>query len=155
MHKYRFIELLCIGFTVVFVFCSMSGSTKTIDMTAAEISEKICDEECSTLISRDRSYVKEKLGIDTQDFVDFVYCSSDDIMDVREIFIAVSENEISKTVFKAIEDYRTEKFNLYNGYAPDAALLLKNAVFECRDNILIFAVSDNADAVYSAFNSLY
>ncbi len=154
MHKYRFTELLCIVCTALFILYSLSDSKDTIVMTASEIAEAICSDECDELISRDRAYVREKLGFDPEIFESFVCYSSDDIMDVCEIFIGVAENNVDSTVIKSIESYTADKYKLYNGYAPEAAAILKNAVIEAEDNIFIFIVSENAESIFSAFNSL-
>ena len=154
MHKYRFTELLCVALVIVFIFFSMADRKNTIDMTAAEIADSICAELCSELSARDRAYVREKLEFDPEIFDSFVSFSSDDIMDVREIFIGVAVNKVDSTVIKACEAYQSEKFNLYNGYAPREAAMLENAVIRNEDNIFIFIVCEDSASVASAFDSL-
>ena len=154
MNKYRFVEILCVIFAVLFIAGSLRGDA-TLDMTAYEITENICSQLCTELSAGDRDSVRERLGFDPDSFSSFSYYSSDDIMNVREIFIGVSPENTDSTVSEAIRKYLDEKHKLFEGYAPEEAALLKNARIEEKGNVIIFIVAENADEIYSAFLELF
>ena len=153
MHKYRFVELLCIILAVLFIISS-EISVKNVDMSADDICFAIEFTSDESLEKRNNLYIKDKLSLDFSENVDFVYYSSDDVMNVNEILIAVVADDSTEEIKAALENYLSEKFNLFNGYAPEQAALLDSARIEIISNLVFFCVSADADKYFSAVQQL-
>lgn len=153
MKKYIFVEAICIVLTLLFVVSSVSKekiTTKTADEITGEIISLFCDD---TLENRDSLFIKESFGIDTDIFSSVSYYSSDDVMNVSEIFVGVLKDNNQDSMEELFIDYQTDKYNLFNGYAPEQAAWLSSFVYDEASGAVIFIVAENADEIYSAFLS--
>lgn len=151
MNKYRIVEFVCVILSLVFVFSSVKTETQTTK-TAEELTEILISEMNSdSLLLREREFIRDRFGIDLSLFSSVIYYSSDDVMEVSELFIGVLNGEES-SVSDAFSKYVTDRFNLFNGYAPEQTVLLDDYILDISSGVLIFCVSENADAVLSAFN---
>ncbi len=155
MYRYRFVEIICVLLALWFIVLSVSGK-KELNMTASEIMEIVCKDEISGLVSRDREFIRENLGFDPDVFSSFSYYSSDDVMNVNEVFIAVLDiNGSGTAAVEAMEAYRLGRLNLFNGYAPEQAALIENRKHLFEGNVIIYIISENADEILSAFMKLF
>lgn len=151
MKKYIIVEATCIVLTMLFVISSVRTESLT-HKTAKEITDDMnllsFDE---TLQERDGNFIKETFKFDLSDFSSYSYYSSDDIMNVTEVFVGVLSGNGSDAIKQLIEDYQSDKYNLFNGYAPEQAAWLDAFVYDELSGAVVFIVAENADAVYSAF----
>ncbi len=152
MHKYRFTELICIISAIVFIIFTQQGEAPT-DMSANEIFSLLEEASADELCSRDKLYMKDKLGIEL-DGESFVWYSSDDVMNVNELIVAVADDAQLNELKSLLEEYVDEKYKLFNGYAPEEAALLGSAVIEIKANVLFFCVGESADELYASLISL-
>lgn len=154
MSKYRITELLCVVFAILFIVNSIKGEKPTSKTAEELVGELIASVDDEALIKRENEFIREKFSFDLSVFSSISYYSSDDIMNVNEIFVGVFEDEADASVKTVIEEYANDKFTLFNGYAPEASSLLENAKIEIKSNTVFFCVSENADEIYSAFVAL-
>ena len=151
MKKYISIEIICVILTVLFVLSSISTNKNTLK-TAEEITGDLVyllDDD--SFIERDLSFVKEAFEIDLSDFSSVSYYSSDDIMDVTELFVGVLKSEFSDNTKNSFTSYIDDKYNLFNGYAPEQAAYIDAYILDESSGAVVFCVAKDADTVYEAF----
>ncbi len=150
MKKYIFVEAICIVLTLLFVISSL-GSEKSTLKSAKEITDAIniysFDE---TLKERDGLFIKDAFGIDLAQFSSYSYYSSDDVMNVTEVFVGVFNDSSTDGIKELFEDYQAQKYNLFNGYAPEQAAWLDAFIYDEISGTVIIIVAENADEIYSA-----
>ena len=73
-------------------------------------------------------------------------------MNVNELFVAITDGEVSDDILTSFEEYVNEKYVLYNGYAPEQASYLNDYVLDVRSGALIFCVGKNAEGILSLFS---
>ncbi len=153
MKKYFITEIICIVLTGIFILSSVSAK-KTTNKTAEEITDELTvlfgDE---SLVARDSGFIRETFGIDTSAFLSVSYYSSDDIMNVNEIFVGVTDAPLSAEVRSAFISYAEDKHSLFDGYAPEQAAYLDAYVLEENSGAVIFLVSEKADLIKTGFMS--
>lgn len=153
MTKYRITEILCVVLAVVFIAFSVD-TEKNTEKTAEQLVQPLIKlMEDNTLLSRDSAFIRERLKLDTEAFSSFSYYSSDDVMNVNELLIIVFENSVPEGISDGLSDYALDRYNLYNGYAPEAAQYLKDRVISVEGNAVIFCVGKNSSEILSAFSS--
>ena len=151
MKKYIIIEAICIALTLLFVISSVG-----FDRITTKSAEDIANENIGLLSDktsekRDVLFIREKLDIDTELFSSVSYYSSDDIMNVNEIFVGVLKEKNSDAVKEAFEKYQSDKYKLFNGYAAEQAAILNSYVYDEVSGAVIFIVAENADEIHSVF----
>ncbi len=152
MKKYIFVEILCIILTLVFVINSITPE-KATHKTAKEITDEIAASAYdSTLKERDGLFIKEAFGFDLTEFLSYSYYSSDDIMNVTEVFVGIVNGSFDEKIKAAFEKYQSEKYNLFNGYAPEQAALLDSFIYDEVSGAVVFIVAENAEDIYSAIS---
>lgn len=151
MKKYLFAEIVCIIAALVFIFFSVSDSFVT-DKTADELSDNLIELIGEDIKIRNTVFTAEKFDMDLSVFESFIYASSDDVMNVNELFIGVYSDGNHSDVRDVFVTYAEDRYNLFNGYAPHQAAILNNYILEEKSGVVIFCVSENADAVFSMFS---
>lgn len=147
MMKYRIAEIVCVCLAVLFIAVSFPKEAKT-EKTASDLSSDILPMmEDDALIERDSAFVREKFGIDTSLYSSFAYYSSDDVMNVNELFIAVFGEKVPDGFSDGFVSYSEDRFNLYNGYAPEQARFLENCVILSAGNVFLFCVGENSSEI--------
>ncbi len=151
MKKYLFAEIICIIITLVFIISSVSNSFVT-DKTADEISVNLIELMGEDVKIRNNAFATEKFDLDLSVFDSYIYASSDDVMNVNELFIGVFSDGADSDVKDVFCSYAEDRYNLFNGYAPEQAALLDDYILEEKSGAIIFCVSENADAVLGLFS---
>lgn len=151
MKKYLFAEIICIVLTLIFIVSSVSDSFVT-DKTADELSVNLIELMGEDVKIRNNAFTTEKFDIDLSLFESFVYVSSDDVMNVSELFVGVYSDGTHSEVKDVFVSYAEDRYNLFNGYAPEQAAMLNDYILEEKSGAVIFCVSENADAVFSLFS---
>lgn len=152
MKKYFFIEAVCVILTICFIISTMKTDTVTLKTAKELTDELIALFQDDTLIERDSAFIRESFGIESLEFSSVSYYSSDDIMNVNEIFIGITSKENSDAVLDAISGYAEDKFRLFDGYAPEQAALLDSYVLEYVAGAVIFCVCEDSAQVFEAFS---
>ena len=151
MKKYLFAEIICIVLTLIFIVSSVSDSFVT-DKTADELSVNLIELMGEDVKIRNNAFTTEKFDIDLSVFESCVYVSSDDVMNVSELFVGVYSDGTHSEVKDVFVSYAEDRYNLFNGYAPEQAAMLNDYILEEKSGAVIFCVSENADAVFSLFS---
>lgn len=145
-------ELICIVLLALFIVFISSrekpSEQKIEDVGAAVLS--VCDTK--ELIEGDELRLKKQFGFEEGSFGDFIYYSSDSVMDVREVLILnFTDEETKKSVIEKMEGYIEEKQKLFDGYAPKESALLESHVLISERGYLLFYVGENAEEVSAVF----
>lgn len=75
-----------------------------------------------------------------------------DAFDASEMLIAKFETpQQQENLKKAIEERIAQQINTYEGYAPAAASLMKDALVDIQGNYALYYVGENPDSVKEAF----
>lgn len=154
--KVRFLrlgEIICVALLAVFiVFVSSSDKLSTVPFD--EVSASVMA-ECNLkgLIKRDKLELKGKFSLNSDEFTDFIYYSSNSVMDVRELLIvSCKEKQLLTDAEKKIKAYVEEKANLFEGYAPNESKLINSHVLESKKGYLIFYIGEETEKAASAFS---
>lgn len=148
MKKFFVAEILCVVAALAFIFVTVKDCFVT-DKDAAQLADAVALMLDEGLTERNSIYTSEHLGVDVSSFTSFRYYSSDDVMNVCELFIGVLNDYGDTSVQDTITSYSEERYNLFNGYAPKEAELLENCIIDIKSGVVIFCVSNNADAIYN------
>lgn len=142
------ILLLIIGF-VVMLMLYMSGSNKPFEDVEASLEKKISQEGMSR---QDDPVFKRNLGLNAADYSGVMYFSSGESMSAEEILLVKVKNDDQiQEVTHAIEERITSRKNDFEGYAPEQAKMLDDAVQNVRGRYIFYAVSPNAEKYLDVF----
>ncbi|MBE6715360.1 MAG: DUF4358 domain-containing protein [Ruminococcaceae bacterium] len=151
MNKYRITEIICVVLVLLFIVNSVKGETLT-EKSAEELSSSVISlMDDASLLQRSKSFIKEQFNIDISGFSSVSYYSSDDVMNVNELFIGVLSEDYDANISEVFSGYAKDRYNLYNGYANEQAAHLDNYVLSSQNGAVIFCVGKNADAVLNEF----
>lgn len=152
MKRYRIIEILCLVIAIAFIAFTVISNGET-NKTATEFTEILLPYfQDNTLVCRGIGNLRKAFGFDSDMFDSFSYYTSDDVMDVNEVLILIlKDNSSSNKVCESIKEYVTERYNIFNGYAPDQALLLNQYILKSKGNAVIFIVNKNANEILDTF----
>ncbi len=155
MNKYRIVEFLCLISVIVFIVFSFDDDKKT-DKSAGEIINSLlpcCN--FTQCYERENEEIRNTFGFDLTCFDSVAYYSSDDIMDVSEIFVAVTnDNTDVNYIVNELKDYKNDRYNIYNGYAPMQASLCDSALILTEHGVVLFYIGENSDEVTQSFNKV-
>nr|MBQ6242888.1 DUF4358 domain-containing protein [Lachnospiraceae bacterium] len=94
--------------------------------------------------------VKRNLGLDYEELGDFVYYSSPDFMEVRELLIIKTENDaIRQEAERIVRNRVEERRNVFESYGPEQFAMLGRAEIYVKDDYLVFIVADDPAAILS------
>lgn len=142
--------ILIIGF-VVFLFLFTSGSSRSFEEVSSKLEDSL-DKE--TLVQKDAAAFKRNFRLNAADYDGVLYYSAGGNMTVEEVLLVKVKNEKQiQEVTAAIEERIESRTNDFEGYAPDAVKLLRDASQSVRGTYIFFACSPDADRYLSAFSS--
>ena len=150
--RYRIAEIICIAALAVFIAFTVADGRGT-DKTSAQIAAEIMsDGMFDGLIQRDGRYLKNKSGIDPEQLEDFVFYSSDDVMNVDALLV-IKTNEKSDTdaLSEAAHKYVSDSVTVFEGYGDEQTARLKNCLIKQKGNCFIFAVCGDTESVRNLF----
>lgn len=152
MNKYRITETICVLCAAVFILFTLRSSVGT-DKSAAEIAACVIKQSGETgLKERGLDEVRKNFSLDAGSLKSFAYFSSDDVMNVDEIFIAVLNSPAdSDKIISALSSYADDRYSVFSGYAAEQAESLKNYLLKIKGNALLFCVGGDADGLLDAF----
>lgn len=142
--KFIIIEILIIAAFIAFmIFMLASGSSADVPMSeieaAMEEEASVKELEKKTVLDAAGNIAFEAAAVD-----EGIYYRVDDIMDVRELFIArIEDDDARETVLEAVTKYAEEKRDSFEGYGTDQFGLLSNAVITEKGAYIFFGVSED------------
>lgn len=96
--------------------------------------------------------ISRYLGVDPSSIGEAVLFRNDDAMSASEMVIARFENEEQKKAFeKAVRERIDSQHSIYEGYAPEQAAVMNQAVVDLQDNYGLYYAGDQGKQVSEAF----
>ena len=141
MKKYLFTILkgfVLIGFIILLStnFAYDKDSTKSMEEVQNNTLENI---NLDGLSQRDNLSMKRFLDLDPAQYESIIYYKSDDAMSASEFVLVKFKNQ--KGIFE--------------GYAPQQAELLKNAIIDIHGNYGLYAVKEDANTMNDQFKKVF
>lgn len=122
-------------------------------VTPEDIVSEISDFAFCALTKGDQNTVKRNLQI-YEPMGEYVYFSSDSLMNVDELLILKTDNEdLLDTLEQAVERRLSAQKQNFKGYGQTQTELLENAVVEIKGNFFFYAVSENAEKWEEVFSA--
>ncbi len=153
--RFLVIEIVIAAALVAFmIFMLVSGGSADVPMTKIEAG---MEEESSVAELRKKTLADAagNLGFEVAAVDEGIYYRMDDIMDVRELFIArIEDDDEREAVLAAVTKYMEEKRDSFEGYGTDQFGLLSNGIITEKGPYLFFGVSEDVLAWESKFLSL-
>lgn len=145
-------QLICVGLLITFVVfvCTKDSVSNQPFESVSKAVVGSCD--LQQLIERDGLRLKKQFGIESQSFPEFVYYSSDSVMDVRELLVIRYETKEQRDYLSGVlEGYIEEKTEIFEGYAPKESELLENYLLVAQKGYLLFYVGEDTVGASAAF----
>lgn len=151
LYIFQAIVFVCI---LVFVAQFLIQPQPSNAEISSVVEQTIHEEDISALSLANNKEVKRYLGLDPSSFEGITYYKNKDPMQGSEIVIAKFQNNEQKAEFEnAIETRIESQKNIYEGYLPEEATRVSNAVVYVQANYGIYIVSDDASAILSRFQA--
>lgn len=139
------------GILLFVIVMSGSGSSKKVPMDEIQ-NRMISMDGVSDLISKDAAAAKASIGMVPSEFL---YYKTEEIMDVRELFIAYTEDENEMSQIEAgVQSHLAKQIDNFTGYGTNQIDLLKHAVSMRKGNYYFFAVGEENEKWQQAFLKL-
>lgn len=119
----------------------------------ASVWNEISKLELPTLMDVDAATLASLYGIDTSSLVSYVCKMPMMAVQATEFFIAEVKDGQMDTVKAGILKRQADLEQQWSSYLPEQYELVKNYQLVTNGNYLLFAISDQNDAVVNAFNS--
>ena len=146
---YAAIVLICLIILVASNFKVDKDSKASMETVQNKTIEKINLDGFTQL---DNLNIKRFLGLDPSQYDGSVYYKSDDAMSAREFIIVKFKDHSQQDAFKeTIEKRISSQKGIFEGYAPDQAELLKNAVIDIHGNYALYVVKEDAATMNDQF----
>lgn len=143
------IVLICLIILVASNFKVDKDSKASMETVQNKTIEKVNLDGFTQL---DNLNIKRFLGLDPSQYDGSVYYKSDDAMSAREFIIVKFKDHSQQDAFKeTIEKRINSQKGIFEGYAPDQAELLKNAVIDINGNYALYAVKEDAATMNDQF----
>lgn len=147
----EFVSIVCLIAFIMFVSSEKDVSEKK----APEIAESVVSVmNLEGTVQQNSRQLKKQFGIDKAQIDSFAYYRSEDVMNVRELLIVkVTDNARGQQIHDDVEKYLSDKKALFESYAPEQSALLENAILVYENSFIFFAVGEDAETAFSAFNN--
>lgn len=140
---------LCLLILVVYASMGDQQSNATFNDVHKAVGT-VCDLE--GLTKGDVLKIKKQFSFDTEAVTDFVYYSSDSVMDVRElVIIRLDDLTLQSELEEKIKAYVENKQQIFESYAPREEEMLASHVLIAKGGYVLFYVGNSPEAVASAF----
>jgi len=150
MNSYRIKEIVCVVLLLVFIFVLTGRRESGADPET--VFQKAGDAmNAEGMLPGDNQKIIEAFGIDPKAFAGVYYLSPPDVMDVRELLVVKVGDGDEDALLSAVQTHIDNKINLFEGYAPEQASLLKKYRTKSKKGFVLFVVSEDASNVVKAF----
>ena len=103
----------------------------------------------------DNLNIKRFLGLDPSQYESVIYYKSDDAMSASEFVLVKFKDHSQQEPFKeTIEKRVKNQKGIFEGYAPQQAELLKNAIIDIHGNYGLYAVKKDANTMNDQFKKV-
>ncbi len=144
----EFVSIVCLVAFIMFI----NAEDKVTEKSAEELGISVISSiNVDGLTMQDMNGLKKQFGISDKQIDSFIYYKSDDVMDVREVLIVkVADNTSGQSIFSSVEKVLSDKKTLFESYAPEQSALLNKAVLVYENNIVFYAVGEDATIAYES-----
>lgn len=126
-----------------------SQSFKTVDK---KMEEKV---QADLYPKQDNQNIKRYLGLDPANYEGISFYRLDDAMSANEMVIVEFKDESQKEdLKKALEQRKDSQYNIFEGYAPEQAEVMKNAVVDVQNNYAFYYAGEDPAKMQSDFISV-
>lgn len=145
----KYVVLALIVVFVVMLMLNMSGSSRPFEDVEKDVESALNTEE---LTKQEDSQFKRNFGLTAADYSGVMYYASGVSMSADEVLlIKVKSDDQVQEVTAAVEERIASRKNDFEGYAPEEAKLLDNAVQSVRGRYIFYAVSADAQRYLEVF----
>ncbi|MGN0262062.1 MAG: DUF4358 domain-containing protein [Eggerthellaceae bacterium] len=147
----KFVLIACLLAFVFFTVASDPMSDASIDDVSQAVIESMGD-NTETMKEADGRAFKRDFGLSANDYEGVVYYAPASNMEATEVLVVkLSDTSQQQELRDAVETRVSQQLNTFEGYAPEQAGLMQDAVVDVRGNYVLYAVGSNAQAARSAF----
>ena len=150
--SFRIKQLIVIAAILGFILF-VSNREYYIDTDLNTIYEQITeDNDLGDMESFDAKEIKKNFGFNINDYGEAFYYGHVSIMDCECLLVIKLYNEDNASyVIDAIKAKREQLKKLFQSYAPEQYELLTNSLLTNKGQYIIYAVSENPDAIEKSF----
>ena len=147
----KFILIACLLAFVFFTVASDPISDTPIE-EVSQVGVEAMGDDTETMDEEDGRAFKRDFGLSANDYEGVVYYAPASNMEATEVLVVkLSDTSQQQELRDAVETRISQQLNTFEGYAPEQAGLMKDAVLDIRGNYVLYAVGPNAPAARSAF----
>ncbi|MDO4498360.1 MAG: DUF4358 domain-containing protein [Coriobacteriaceae bacterium] len=147
----KFALIFCLLAFVFFTVASDPMSDASIDDVSGAVIEAMGD-NAETMKEEDGRAFKRDFGLSANDCEGVVYYAPASNMEATEVLVVkLSDTSQQQELRDAIETRVSQQLNTFEGYAPEQAGLMQDAVVDVRGNYVLYAVGSDAQSARSAF----
>lgn len=154
INIYRIIRYGLIVVLIIAVIVMLSGnkvSNASFEKVSSAVSGSITTDKAVKSTER---YLKKNFGLNADDYDGvMIYISATNMYANEMVLIKLKDVSQADSVQKAIEERIDSQINIFEGYAPEATALLKNAILDIRGNYILYIVDPDAVRIDEAFRS--
>lgn len=147
----KFALIACLLAFVFFTVASDPISDASIEDVSQAVIEAMGD-DAETMKEEDGRAFKRDFGLSANDYEGVVYYAPASNMEATEVLVVkLSDTSQQQELRDTVETRISQQLNTFEGYAPEQAGLMKDAVLDIQGNYVLYAVGSNAQAARSAF----
>ncbi len=143
--------IVCLVAFIMFITADEGVSEKTAEEISADVVSVI---NIDNMSEKDSRKTNKHFGIDESQYTSVVYYYCEDVMDVRELFIAKAVDDTEgQRILSSVEKKLSEKKALFESYAPEQSALLEKAVLVYEKGFVFYAVGEDVQTAFSQFSN--
>ena len=154
INIYRIIRYGLTAVLIAAVIIMLSGnkeSNASFDKVSSAVSGSITTDKAMKGTER---YLKKNFGLNADDYDSvLIYIPATNMNANEMVLIKLKDVSQADSVQAAIENRIESQINIFEGYAPEATALLKNAILDVRGNYILYIVDSDAVRIDDAFRS--
>ena len=145
-------EVLCVFLLAAFI-AYVTSADRISTVPFSEVSAAVVSvADTGQLKKRDKLEFRNKYSLQAEDYKDFIWYSSESVMDVRELVIIFTQDKAdAKKVKASIEAYAENKHSLFEGYAPEESEMISSYVLVQKKGYTLFCIGQDREKVLSVF----
>lgn len=146
------IEAIVILFLLIFIIL-VAGKGRTKDISMSDAAEYFLGSSLTEGLGKKEDFsANQSFGLVPKEYV---YIKSDEIMDVRELFIVkTSSDEEMEKIEDAVAERLEDQISSFTNYGTNQLSLLENALTFEKGRYYFYAVGEDADKLLDEFKKL-
>ncbi len=100
------------------------------------------------MMETDADYIKNQLGLDVNDYEEFIFAAGEDILMAEKIILVkLKDSKDADTVKTKLEKYAKEQAIVFNGYVPEQGKVAESAVVVAKGKYVYLLMSSQVNAL--------